>query len=282
MVSVFKYIDYRNFLADYYAEQKKRSRAFSYRWFSHRAGIKSPTLLKLIIDGKRSLTSPMAEKFADAMKLTDKQRLYFRHLVGFNRAKTAIEKQEHYAVLRELNNTVNRHVLNKDSYDFYKKWYTSVIRELVCIHDFRDDYAALGKAVAPAISAAEARRSVELLLRLGMIRKTDAGGYVQTNACITTGDEITSLAVRQFNKQMLRLALEAVEDFPRDQRHVSGITLGVSRATYDVLQEEIRAFKERIISLVSRDAKSDRVCQFGVQLFPVSDVLGHDRSREEA
>jgi uncharacterized protein (TIGR02147 family) len=281
MVSVFNYIDYRTFLADYYAEQKKRSRAFSYRYFSHKAGIKSPTLLKLVIDGRRNLTSPMAEKFADAMRLSDRERLYFRHLVGFNRARTAIEKQEHYAVLRELNNTVNRHVLNKDSYDYYTMWYTSVIRELVCMHDFRDDYAALGKAVVPHIGAAEARRAVALLVRLGMIRRGDDGRYVQTDAFITTGDEITSLAVRQFNRQMLQRACEALEDFPRNQRHASGITVGISRATYEVIEEEIRAFKERIITIVSQDTAGDRVCQFGVQLFPVSTVVGTPRRGEE-
>ena len=39
--SVFGYLDYRRFLADYYARQKRTEYGFSYRVLSRRAGCKS-------------------------------------------------------------------------------------------------------------------------------------------------------------------------------------------------------------------------------------------------
>jgi uncharacterized protein (TIGR02147 family) len=78
------------------------------------------------------------------------------------------------------------------------------------------------------------------------------------------------------------LAHDAVDAFPREKRHVSGITLGVSQATYDVLEAEIRAFKDRIVSIVNQDRESDRVCQFSVQLFPVSEAAVRDQNKEDA
>jgi uncharacterized protein (TIGR02147 family) len=95
MKPVFEYIDYRRYLRDYYAENKKSKKYFSYRYFSSRAGIKSPVFLKLIIENKRNLTRPMIEKFCKALDLNNKEALYFRHLVLFNQGKTAQEKQEH-------------------------------------------------------------------------------------------------------------------------------------------------------------------------------------------
>jgi uncharacterized protein (TIGR02147 family) len=52
MQEVYKYIDYRRYLADYYADRKKHQRYFSYRFFAGQAGVKSPVFLKQVIDGK--------------------------------------------------------------------------------------------------------------------------------------------------------------------------------------------------------------------------------------
>ena len=50
---VFRYLDARAFLGDYYKAKKAERRAFSFRAFSRRAGLKSPNHLKRVIDGDR-------------------------------------------------------------------------------------------------------------------------------------------------------------------------------------------------------------------------------------
>ena len=61
---VFGYVDYRRYLADYYAHAKKCHYGFSFRVFSKRAEISSSNYLRLVIDGKRNLTSDMADRVA--------------------------------------------------------------------------------------------------------------------------------------------------------------------------------------------------------------------------
>lgn len=61
--------------------------------------IRSPSFLKFVIDGKRNLTTPMIETFCQAMRLEPRDAKFFSTLVRFNQAKTAREKQDHYAVL---------------------------------------------------------------------------------------------------------------------------------------------------------------------------------------
>ncbi|NLD99936.1 MAG: TIGR02147 family protein, partial [Fibrobacter sp.] len=57
MKRIENYSDYREFLRDFYQDRKKRLPIFSYRYFCIKAGIKSPTLFKEIVDGSRNLTS---------------------------------------------------------------------------------------------------------------------------------------------------------------------------------------------------------------------------------
>jgi uncharacterized protein (TIGR02147 family) len=271
MEPIFKYIDYRRFLADYYNEKKKTTRHFSYRYFAQKAGFKSPNFLKQVIEGDRNLTRRMVERFLTALKLSKKESVFFRNLVLFNQAKTASEKQEHYSVLVSMMDYISEHKLRGDQYDYFNKWYTSVIRELVCLYNFRDDYRLLANLVKPKIKLTEAREALQLLLRLKLIKKQADGTYKQVDSAITSGTDMISLARRDFNRTMINLAAESLDQFAVDERNVSCITMGISKPCYEVLLAELAAFKERVVSIVNKDAKSSRVYQFNFQLFPLSD-----------
>jgi uncharacterized protein (TIGR02147 family) len=272
MEKIFKYIDYRKFLSDYYNEKKKTTHFFSYRYFSNKANIKSPVFLKQVIEGERNLTLQAIDKFIGALNLNKKEATFFRHLVQFNQSKTAFEKQEHYSVMLSMIDYVNEHRLTADQYVYFEKWYNSAIRELICLYDFRDDGELLAKCVRPAIAARDARQSVQLLLRLNLVKKQKNGTYKQTNAAITSGSDILSLARRSFNSTMLLLARDSNESLPPEARNISGITMGISRPCYEVLLAELAAFKERVISIVNRDEESSQVYQFNFQLFPLSET----------
>jgi uncharacterized protein (TIGR02147 family) len=271
MRSIFEYIDYRKFLSDYYAFKKRTSRAFSYRYFSAKAGFASPVFLKLVIEGQRNLSRASIDKFCTALGLTKKESMYFKNLVLFEQAKTADEKQEHYAVLRSIENAVSEKTLEADQFDYFGNWYNVVIRELITLFNFKDNFQLIGQCVTPSISTREAEKSVDLLKRLHLIKKRPDGSYEQTDSAITTNGDIGLMAVRQFNKEMVLLAAKTVDMLSRDRRHVSGVTIGISPVMYKILCTEIAAFKDRIVSLVHRDEASSSVYQLNVQLFPVSE-----------
>ena len=270
MKAVFEFIDYRKFLSYYYEERKRNSRFFSYRFFAKKVGINSPSFLKHVIDGKRNLTRPAIEKFCSALELSPKEAVYFRHLVSFNQAKTASEKQEHYAALRSLAGGIKESVLNADQYDYFANWHVPVVRELICLYNFKDDYKKIAAAVEPPILPSEARKAVEQLLRLKLVERKPDRAYREANTAITADGAVTSLAVRSFTKTMLDHSKNALDRISKNERHISGLTMGISPAAYAVLAEEIDAFKDRVKAIVSRDCVSSRVYQMNISLFPVS------------
>lgn len=273
MKSLFQFIDYRAFLAHYYEERKRTTRFFSYRYFANKAGINSSSFLKHVIDGRRNLTPATIDKFSHALGFTPKEARYFRHLVLFNQAPTAAQKQEHYAVLRSMAGRVSEAMLRKNQYEYFASWHTPVIRELVCLFDFGDDWSRLGQAVSPPISATEARKAVRLLLELKLIERGEDGRYRQTNRAVAAGDSVTTLALRSFLATMVRHAESAIDRYDRTERHVSGLTIGVSKSAYNALAAEIEAFKDRIKAIVDQDSASNRVYQLNLALFPVSDEM---------
>jgi uncharacterized protein (TIGR02147 family) len=106
-----------------------------------------------------------------ARRLDARDSKYFTNLLHFNQAKTAREKQDYYAVLRSLGDPVRKEVIRGRQYDYFDRWQTSIIREIISLRDFRDDWDALGQAVHPPVSPVDAKAAVEVLLELGLIEK---------------------------------------------------------------------------------------------------------------
>jgi len=270
MNPVFSYIDYRLFLREYYEERKKTSRFFSYRYFAQKAGINSPNFLKQVIESKRNLTNQTIDKFSIALKFNEKEARFFRHLVFFNQAKSVQEKQEHYAVMLSMMHTVKEQRLTALQHEYYNYWFVPVIRELVNLYEFKGDYKKLAVAVTPQISVREARFAVKLLKRLGMIEQLPEGSYRQTDSAIISDSSVARMAVRSFNREMLRKAETALDNTPVEERQIFGVTVGISKECYNVLAAEMAAFRDRVIAIVNRDSNSDRVYQVHLQLFPLS------------
>lgn len=270
MKTLFEYIDYRKFLSEYYLEKKDNTKYFSYRYFSQAAGIKSPSFLKQVIDGKRNLTNLTIEKFCLALNLNSKEALYFRHLVLFNQATIGRQKQEHYSVLRSLSKSVKESVLRAAQYDYFDKWYTVVIRELVCLYNFRDDYEEIGKSLLPSVPGSAVKQAINLLLKLELLIKNKDNSFSQSDKAIVVDEDVTSLAIRNFTKKMFDHAQSALENVEKSKRNISGLTIGISPRSYDIITSEIEAFKDRIKRVVADDDDSSQVYQLNVALFPMS------------
>ncbi len=270
MQQIYEFIDYRKYLAAFYEYKKANFHYFSYRYFSRKIGLNSPSFLKHVIDGKRNLTPNMVDRFCRALDLSPREARFFRNLVLFNQAKTSGEKQEHYAVLRTMSGIVKEAVLGADQYDYFVNWYTPIIRELVCIHDFRDDYRLIAQTIRPQILPSEAKSAVALLQRLRLVEKLENGRYRQTDSALVADSSVASIAVRTFIRTMLDHSKSALDSIDKNERHLSGITMSVSPEAYDVLAAEIEAFKDRIKIIINRDERGSRIYQLNLSLFPVS------------
>ena len=276
MNPIFSYIDYRFFLKDYYEEQKKKSRFFSYRYFAKKAGINSPNFLKLIIESKRNLTVLTISKFITALKFNEKEAKFFRHLVFFNQAKSAQEKQLHYTVMLSMMHTVKEQRLTALQHEYYNHWFVPVVREMVSLYDFKGDCKKLAAAVLPPISLREARFAIKLLKKLGMIEQLPDGKFRQSARAIVSDSGVGRMAVRSFNREMLRKAELALDKTPIEERQIYGVTIGISKACYDVLAAEMAAFRDRVVAITNGDTNSNRVYQMHLQLFPLSQELWTD------
>jgi len=270
------YNDYRLFISDFYNDKKSRNPHFSYRFFSKKAGLTSPSLLKEVIDGKRNLTEKTIPKFIKGLDLTENSGKYFRALVLFNQSTGTTEKQQYLEQMHKLSREVKQQTVTEDHYNYYADWFNPAIRELACLLDWKNDYALLAQTIQPPITIQQARDSVRLLLKSGFLSKDEFGVYHQQNPAITTGQNVSSAGIRALNKSLSVLGTSAIDRFTPKERDITSLTIGINRKNYQLIQEEIREFKKRIIRIVDGDSSPDSVYNLNVQFFPLSKTDGKE------
>jgi uncharacterized protein (TIGR02147 family) len=278
MNKIYAYSDYRKFIKDFYELKKATESSFSFRHIAKKAGINSSGYYPQVLQGKRDLTRATILKTSIALGLRDEEAEYFENLVLFNQAKTLKKKNQYFERLIELQNQVNEkkpgphYTIPESSFDYFAEWYHPAIRELAVFTEFGDDYKILARKLNPPLTEKQVRESIEMLLRLGFLEKKD-GNYRQTEPVMTTGPDIKSHRVINFQIKMLKLAIEAFEKHhPDDPLSNSSTTFGISRETYEIIKMKNREYREELIKLARADGNPEHVYQMNINLFPLTRI----------
>lgn len=273
MPDIYKYLDYRNYLKDYYQAKKvAKGSAFSYRSFARDAGFSSPNFLKLVIEGKRNLGPRGTLQFAKALRLGKQEAAHFENLVHFKQAETDEEKNKWYQKLATSKRYREIKEIEHDQFEYYSHWYCAAIRELVLLADFKEDPAWIADELKPSISPKEAKTALELLQRLGFLVRNRDGHLVQAERNITTAREVRSLAIANYHRQMLKKAFESIERTPPQQRDISSLTVAISQEKFEEAKRRIQEFRRELNVLLSDDTECDAVYQLNFQIFNLSEV----------
>ena len=222
-------------------------------------------------------------KLCRLLQLGKTEAAYFENLVYFNQAKNFSERDFYYRQLNAIHHTTTEassaKQLRKDQYEFYSNWYHAVIRSLIDLYPSVKDPRTIAAMLFPAITPKQAQKSIDLLLRLELIKRQADGSCKVSSKVLTTGRDIQSLAVQRFHLECMNLAANALRELPRDKRNISGLTLGISQEAYAKIEQVISSCQEEILDIAEKDKKSDRVYQLNFQLFPVSRVKGERVSK---
>ena len=267
MKPIVEYSDFRQYMLDYYEERKRRS-VFSWREFSKIAGFTSSSYMKVVCDGKSKLSRIGVERTGAAMGLVGFEMEYFRAMVEFGQASTEEKKKAAYENMLAIAKVHKVRVLEGDLFEFYDSWQNPVVRELAPLMPGATP-GEIAKKCYPEISAAKVQQSLNFLTKAGLLKKAGDSSFVQAETSITGTPDATRLALRGMHRQMSKLATPAL-DLPVEQRNFSGVTMGVSRESYERIVKVLDECRRQIIAIAADDKDIDQVYRLNLQLFPLT------------
>ena len=225
------------------------------------------------MQGDKNLSDQSAEKIAEGLRFSKREKMFFLTLVLFNQAKSSEEREKYFEKLQEILKIVRftktQKMLAHYQYQVYSDWRHLVIRSLIGMYGFSGDFKTLGAQVYPKISAEQAKESVELLETCGLIEKQTDGNYILTQSAITTGDRTSKTALRGFHQKCLKLAAESIDRDEPCTRNISGLILGISKESYQKIVERTNEFRKEIALIAEDDKQADKAYQMEICLFRV-------------
>jgi uncharacterized protein (TIGR02147 family) len=272
-ISISSFLDYREYLKAYIDAAREMGEQVTNRSFAEALGINSSSWLSNVLSGAKGITIETARAISGYLGHNDWERKYFEILIGFNQAKTVAKRNLYFASLKQhllQKGYSYLHVLEEDQYEFYSKWYYTAVRSLLGMIPMGDEFNRISRLTSPSITAMQAKKSVKLLLRLGLIRKNGEGLYELTGTAISTGQDVKSLAVANFQRATMQLGIEAIDRYPRSVRDISTMSVGISEAGFKKIAALLADCRKNIADIANNDQSADRVYQINLQVFPLS------------
>jgi uncharacterized protein (TIGR02147 family) len=272
VANIFDYTDFRAYLRKCYDEKKEKNPNFSYQVFGRMVGGMNRALLFNVMKGKKKLPLLDCHKFSKTLHHTKAEAEYFENSVSYDCAKNDEERAYFYEQMLKSKCVAapEAHLLRKDKYEYFSKWYHSAVRAFIGLRPCKDDYVQLSRILSPPITRAQARKSIQLLERLGLIAKGNDGTYRITEKKIKAGEEISHTVKRRFYFDYSNLAKSTTMKLAAQSHDFSSITLGISERTYDIICKETKQFKDKIVELANNDENADRVYQYQLMFFPLT------------
>lgn len=271
MPDLYTYTDYRAFLRDWAEQRRAAQPHVSLRFIAMRIGTDAGTVVK-IFQGQLHLSPRLLPGVVELCKFTEREAEYFQAMVDFGKARTPSDIRRTFERLGSLKD-VRALTLQESQYAFYQRWYHSAIRALIGIKPFEGDHKTLAASLVPPIKPAQAKESLELLERLGLVVRDASDRLVLSEPLITTGEKWHGAAVREFQRQTIDLAAASLDRDPVEQREHSTITLTLRRKDLVFLKTRAAEFRQDLLRIAEAATDEDAVFQVNVQIFPLA-LLG--------
>lgn len=270
VLSIYGYTNFRTYLKDYYDFRKDSQRGYSYRAFSKSAGFTSPNILKLVIDGERNISPEATLKFAKALNIKGQMSEYFATLVKMNQARSDADKEYYFSILQKLTPQAKKRDLNAESHKYLSHWLFPVIREMTALKEFRDDPYWISRRIYGKASINEISQAIQFLLQEGFVEKID-GKLVNKDNMVLSSDEVRSLSIRNYHRQMLDQAKDSLENIPFEEREFGAVTFSIPETAIVELKYKLKQFRRDLHTWamqVTEEKGGELIIQVNAQMYP--------------
>lgn len=271
MRSIFAYLDYRDFLREWFEDRKQSSPWYSYKIFGEGVGLDQSQVYR-ILQKQLHVSEAARPRFAVYLDLKGPASEYFDTMIALGRSRKEADTRRLFAQLQAMRGS-QATTLAESQYGLYETWYLPVVRALIGILEISDEYEKLGACVNPPIGAEQARKAVETLRKLKLVTRDRMGVWRLQGKSYSTGKQYQSELVRRYQAQTFKLVEESLERHPKELRDVNVVNMAADAAAFAdcvaILGEARRQIRERI----ERVDNPDRIMRLATGFIPVAGPL---------
>ncbi len=269
---VFVFEDHVDFLKEWYNYAKRFG--FTQRDFLNAAGINANAFLSDVLAKRKKIGSRHIAGFIKALELKGDEQEYFTLLVVKEKTKKPEDKiaiSEKLAKIRKVNLST---ILENRTMEYFASWRYPVIREyLLCRNAPVPPKEIANALINLKLSTAEVAQALCKLVKWKMVFFNESTGEYSTagNNSISYQDMPHSV-VNDVKRTFIEASIHAMEEMPKEQRHISMTLKGISEKTYALFCEKIDALRQEILLHEDNKIEVDKIIALNIQMFPIATI----------
>lgn len=255
-----QYEDLAAFVAAMLAYRKKTERSFSVLAACKKLRRVSPTLVSLIVQKKREVTTDRVEEFSKLLGLTPTERQYLKDRVARDRGESSDSLLDSSKQVPETRKQTTLALLSD--------WVNVYVKDAFQLRSVRRDVRNIYAALSGIASQKRVDDAVKFLLRAGYIRRNIQGQMIEEVALHAIDQRVPSEKIRNFHKAALKIATRAIDEYPPQERYANAMTIALDQDGYDELRGIIEECAERMQKFAESHTSGERLYQVVVNLSP--------------
>jgi len=254
--------NYRSILRQELVERCQRNPKYSLRAFAKQLKV-TPSRLSDVINGKKGLSRAAAMQISSILGMNKIEKNYFCDLVESVDARSKAVRDA--AKQRLIQNKIESHShnLTVDVFKIISDWYHFSILQLIKLPHFSQDPNWIAQALD--LKPIQVKDALERLERIELIEIID-GKIKITEEHVSSPDGIPSDALKKFNEQLLKKAIEAIYLQNIDERDFCSVTMPFAKEDVPKAKIRIRKFIAKLCEEFSNSKNVDSVYCFSTQL----------------
>lgn len=275
--SIYEYQSSRRYLLELLAYRQKVEPGFSVRRWAKEMELSSNALLVMLLQGKRPLRLQHVKFLFKGLPLSSQERLYFQALIQFENATTPEEKELCSLWLSEIHPGKSVRIKEIEEYQVIAHWAHSVLMALTDLPAFDGSAESAHRLLGGKVALAELRAALERLVDLGYLLPGESGRLVCAYPSTTTKDDVSSAAVRNHQREAMRVAETALEEVALNRREFRTCTFAADATKVALAKEMIRKFQAQLVQAIGlgEGCPEGQLFQFNVQFFQLTERPGH-------
>ncbi|MCB0422874.1 MAG: TIGR02147 family protein [Bdellovibrionales bacterium] len=159
-----------------------------------------------------------------------------------------------------------------DQFNVISDWYHFAIIELIKTENFKNRSQWIAKRLG--ITVSEVNIAIERLLRLNYIGKTQSGSLEVVNSNLSTLNDlsknITSVAFKSYQKQVLTKSLVAIDSVPLEERLHTSLSTAINKEDLEKVKEILHRCRREINAFTESNPVKNEVYHLHISLYPVT------------
>lgn len=266
---LFRYLDHRAFLIDWFSYLKREFPELSLRQIARNAGLASG-YLPMILAGKRALSQEALSKLKSHLKLNRAELRYLELLRIVGESEDPDQRLGALAKLRRFESYKANHSREVELHRYLSKWFFVAIREMVLLKDFQEDPSWIHDRLRGRIAVGEIKSALAFLYENGLLEKNQDGRAQVTKKLLDCNEGVFKLSLGEFHRQILSLAENSIEQTPRSERVMRGHTAAIRMSDLEKIRDLLKETQTKIELICADATDADHVYHIELLAFPLS------------